>query len=798
MIMHDHVRFTILALGMALAVAGCGGPEERKASYMSKAQAHIQEDNFPKARVALRNVLKIDPKDAEAYYLFAEVEEKEKNWKEAFGNYLKVVELVPDHERALLKLAKFYLQGGAIDQVLDTAEKVLAKTPGQVEAHTLKIAVQAVRGDRNGALGAAEALAQQHPTDPDAATLLATLYLAGGRTADVEPVLQRAVEANPGNLQLKDSFASALMRLQQYERAEEVLKQMIETEPKNLDRRIRLAGFYDEQRQFDKAEATLREVIRLDAENEQRYLALAKFQYARKGASEGEAALMEAQKALPKSPAIRFARGELYELNRQPDKARAAYEAARNDFRGKPAELEAKVKLAALDLSAGKREEAEQQLAEVLKENPRASDALLLRGKISLQQGKAKDAIQDFRSVLKDQPELADVHALLGRAYMVTNDKALAKESLEKAVALNPRLSEAQMALAALDSSSGHLKDARTRVEGLSKQDPKNLKTLSVLLRLQAAEKDWAATAETLARAREAGADSAMADLAEGRLHQARKEWPQAKTAFERAAARYPDSPEPLIALVQLDLQQRKPANARKRLDEVLARNPNHPYAAGLLGEIALMEGDRTGAESRFREATRRKPDWAQPWQHLAGLKLAQKQSDEAREILESGLKANPKSEELRMLLATSLTEAGQVDRAIDEYETLLRHNPRLLIAANNLASLLADQKGDQKSLERALALSQDFETTAPNAFFLDTLGWVHHKLGNSGQAVHFIQQALAKAPDHPVVNYHLGLAYYKVGQTAEAKTYLQKAVASPKPFPGLDEAKSVLAQLQG
>jgi tetratricopeptide (TPR) repeat protein len=791
-------RAVVLLVGLVLAVGGCGGPEERKADYLSKAQEYVQAGNLPKARVALRNVLKIDPKDAEAYYLFAEVEEKEKNWKNAFANYQQVVELVPEHERALLKLAKFYLEGRAFDKVVELADKVLAKTPGQVEAETLKIAVQAVRGDRDGALSAAEALARAHPTDPDASTLLATLYLAQGRSQDVERVMQRAVEANPTNLQLLDSYASALTRLEQFDRAEEVLKKLVDAEPTVLDRRLRLAGYYDERRQYDKAEALLREVIRLDPDNEQRYLALVKFQYARKGVTEGEAALLEAQKALPKSSAIRFAMGELYELNRQPDKARTVYEAARNDFRGKPAELEAKVKLAAMDLSAGKREEAEKQLADVLKENPRASDALLLRGKIALQRGNAKDAIQDFRSVLKDQPELADVHALLGQAYMATADKALAKESLEKAVALNPRLSEAQMALAALDSSSGHVKDARSRVEGLSKQDPKNLRTLSVLLRLQAAEKDWAATAETLARAREAGADNAVADLAEGRLHQARKQWPQAKAAFERAAARYPDSPEPLIALVQLDLQQRKPADARKRLDGVLVRNPNHPYAAGLLGEIALMEGDRAGAEGRFREAIQRKPDWAQPWQHLAGLKLAQKKSDEAREILESGLKANPTSEELRLLLATSLAAAGQVDRAIDEYETLLQHNPRALVAANNLASLLADQKGDQQSLERALILAQDFEKTAPNAFFLDTLGWVHHKLGNSGQAVHFIGQALAKAPDHPVVNYHLGVVYYKAGQTTEAKTHLQKAVASPKPFPGLDEAKSVLAQLQG
>jgi uncharacterized protein HemY len=70
--------------------------------------------------------------------------------------------------------------------------------------------------------------------------------------------------------------------------------------------------------------------------------------------------------------------------------------------------------------------------------------------------------------------------------------------------------------------------------------------------------------------------------------------------------------------------------------------------------------------------------------------------------------------------------------------------------------------------------------------------------MGNSGQALHFIQQAAAKAPDHPIVNYHLGIAYYKTGQMAEARTHLQKAVASQKDFPGMNEAKSVLAQLQG
>ena len=145
--MRPHVRYTLLVLTFLLLTGGCGGPEERKANYLAKAQGYIRDGNLPKARVALRNVLKIDPKDAEAYYFFAEVEEKEKNWKNAFGNYMRVVELVPDHERALLKLARFYLEGGMTDKVLELTAKVLAKTPNQVEAQTLVIAVIHARRD---------------------------------------------------------------------------------------------------------------------------------------------------------------------------------------------------------------------------------------------------------------------------------------------------------------------------------------------------------------------------------------------------------------------------------------------------------------------------------------------------------------------------------------------------------------------------------------------------------------------------------------------------------------------------
>jgi Flp pilus assembly protein TadD len=149
-------------------------------------------------------------------------------------------------------------------------------------------------------------------------------------------------------------------------------------------------------------------------------------------------------------------------------------------------------------------------------------------------------------------------------------------------------------------------------------------------------------------------------------------------------------------------------------------------------------------------------------------------------------------------LLAISLTDSGRVDEAIGEYETVLKQSPRNLLAANNLASLLVDRKGDRQSLERALTLSRDFERQAPNPYFLDTLGWVHLKLGHPDEAVRVMRMAVEKAPAHPVLNYHLGAAYAQSGRSNDAKAYLQKALSAGQSFAGIDDARVLLAGLNG
>ncbi|NJL17163.1 MAG: tetratricopeptide repeat protein [Nitrospira sp.] len=96
------------------------------------------------------------------------------------------------------------------------------------------------------------------------------------------------------------------------------------------------------------------------------------------------------------------------------------------------------------------------------------------------------------------------------------------------------------------------------------------------------------------------------------------------------------------------------------------------------------------------------------------------------------------------------------------------------------------------------MALSRKFESEKANPYLLDTLGWAHHKLGHGADAVRVLQQATAMAPDHPILNYHLGAAYVKVGRETDAVTHLKKAVTSGTSFDGLNDAKTLLGEVAG
>src|SRR3990170_1274175 len=84
---------SVVLLFVVMMLVSCGGAEQRKAKYLARGNDYLEQQNYDKAIVELKNVLQIDPKYAEAYYLLGKAEENKTNWARAFGYYSKAVEL---------------------------------------------------------------------------------------------------------------------------------------------------------------------------------------------------------------------------------------------------------------------------------------------------------------------------------------------------------------------------------------------------------------------------------------------------------------------------------------------------------------------------------------------------------------------------------------------------------------------------------------------------------------------------------------------------------------------------------
>ncbi|MCA9687202.1 MAG: tetratricopeptide repeat protein, partial [Myxococcales bacterium] len=217
--------------------------------------------------------------------------------------------------------------------------------------------------------------------------------------------------------------------------------------------------------------------------------------------------------------------------------------------------------------------------------------------------------------------------------------------------------------------------------------------------------------------------------------------------------------------------------------------------AANLLGELRLASGDDAGAEEQFRKAMEINPGWAIPYRNLSALYLKNGKRDEALALMKQGIEATGGSSLLVTGLAGLYERSGDLDLAIAEYEKVLATKPDSALAANNLAMVLAEYRGDQESLERARELVRPLRNSSQPAF-LDTVGWVEYKLGDFAEAQLFLEKAVEAAPDAGLLHYHLGMAAHAAGNEVGAREHLRRALDLGREFKGSEEAERVLAEL--
>lgn len=110
----------------------------------------------------------------------------------------------------------------------------------------------------------------------------------------------------------------------------------------------------------------------------------------------------------------------------------------------------------------------------------------------------------------------------------------------------------------------------------------------------------------------------------------------------------------------------------------------------------------------------------------------------------------------------------GKTEEAFAMYDALVKANPERIDLLNNYAYFLTESG---QHLQRAKALMEKvLEKDATTGAYLDSMAWVHFKLGDLEQAQALLEQALALEPNDPEKLEHLGDVYEAMDKTHLAR----------------------------
>ena len=784
----------LVVLLLSAGLGGCGGKEARLAEHLEKGKSYLEQGDIAKARVEIKNVLQIDPKTAEGFYLAGLIEEKQGEMAKAYANYLKANELKPGDPDTLGRLARIYLLGGDLTKAGENADAVLAKKADDPMALTIKAAIAARNKNTQEATAIAQRVIEKSPGYLEAYALLAGIYRSSGQPDLALRTLEAGIKANPRDTSLRITLISQLAEDQKIDKAIEENRELVKLEPEKFEYRFGLARLMAGKKDLAGAEKVLRDAIAAAGKDEQRRVALFDFLVANGRKEDAVKELQSATNELPSAYGLRFRLANYFESTGDNAKTEEQLNTIIKQDKLGPSGLAARTALAGLRLGQERDDEAIALLAEVLKENPRDNAALLLRGKISQTRGNMVDAIADFRSILKDQPDSLEATTRLAQAHLANGEPQMAIETVSHLNDKRAENPEIGLLLAEVKVASGDRKAAMNDVADILKRDARNARALAIKADIEANDKNWDAAEKTLLVWKEAYPNDPQPDFRLGNLFLAQKKLSQAGGAFERALAKKPGAIEPLTGFVNVQIATGKPEKAIALIQQVMRDNPRNVIAQLLLARVLEKQGRKGEAESAFRKAVELEPKI--PATHLELAAYFSRTGDlaAAETVLKAGISVLRDASQLEAQLGDLYVLRGVPDQAAQQFEAVLKVHPGNEQAANNLASVLLDTKSDRASHERALKLATRFKDSS-NLAYLDTYGWAQVRLGHLDDAIPVLKKVIEKAPDVPIFQYHLGSALFAKGETGAAKSLLGKAVNSPGRFPGKEEAQAMLTR---
>jgi Tfp pilus assembly protein PilF len=324
--------------------------------------------------------------------------------------------------------------------------------------------------------------------------------------------------------------------------------------------------------------------------------------------------------------------------------------------------------------------------------------------------------------------------------------------------------------------------------------------------------------------------DTASVHTTWGTYLYSQRELPEAEEALRRATQL---DPKAVIAHVQLgDLYLvgfQKPAEAIKEYRTAISIKPDHPGAHYALGLALATQDNLAEAEIELLHASKIAPNNPLPLHTLGRIYVEQQKFEQAHAMFVAAARVAPRFAAPHIERGNLFAAKGQDDLALKEYTQAQEKDPKRSVgftnigmvhqrhqrwaeaekaylsatkiepnnsvAYNNLAWMAAERKSN---LAQALTWAQKAVSLAPNMpEYQGTLAWVYRAQGNMDKAEETLRAAATISPQRATVVYNLGRIYLERGKTAAGIAEFKKALALDPGFPGADDARKKLKELE-
>ena len=436
--------------------------------------------------------------------------------------------------------------------------------------------------------------------------------------------------------------------------------------------------------------------------------------------------------------------------------------------------LEAKQILAELFISSGNLAKARPIIEELLKQEKTRADGFLYLNNILTKVENKKNALRFILAIAKPYPELAEAHFSIAHTAFYAGDTKLAEKELDIAESINPSWETAALFrgfMLANDWPEKALEFYRSFLKVNPNSNEVRLeyaKTLTNLKKYSEAKVEFLRLVNGSLASPEISLTVALLSLELNDNILSEKFFNQ---ALERG---YDDKNKIHIYLAKIYLDRNQPVDAIKFLDKISSGSlfiEAKILTAEVITKNKSLE-DGIASLSQYKNLS--SEDKLQFLKAKVSLLYNNDRKQDAFDLMKKEDANFNNSPEFKFDYAMLAEKMGNLLLMEQLLKEAIKLKPDYAFAYNALGYSYADRNINladaKKYIEIALSISPN------NHYIMDSMGWLHYRLGNIEIALQFIEKAY-KIQEDPEIAAHLGEILWKLGKLKQAEEIWEASI---------------------